>query len=102
MVTLFFMRQFLILGYYRMYTLAILPFAFFLMRWVNCIEYRPPAGEDERTRRLMLTADVLLAVFLAFVIFGDDFPVKKDMVHETEILYVEDDSTDQTDTEAEI
>ena len=99
--TLFFMRQFLILGYYRMYTLEIMPFVFFLMLWADCIDYRPPAAGEEGSRRLLLAADVLLAVFLGFIIFGADLPVKKDMVHETEVLYVEDDSTAQIDTEAE-
>ena len=100
-LTLFFMRQFLILGYFRMYTLEIIPFVYFMMLWLNCIEYKPPAEAGDKRRMLMFAVDVSLAAYLAFVLFGDDFPVRKDMVHETEILYVEDDSTAQTDVEAE-
>lgn len=94
---LFVMRQFLCLGYYRMYTLELMAAVYFLLLFFGDISYHPEAAADDRQARLMFAFDVVMVCLISFYMFRDDFPVSKDAVHETEVLYLEDDSTSRGD-----
>ncbi|MBR1524953.1 MAG: hypothetical protein IJ641_10930 [Lachnospiraceae bacterium] len=96
-IILFMMRHYLILGYYRMYTLEIIPFIFFFMMFFGEAEYAPDIAVDEKKIKAMFAVDVAMVCYLAFFIFGDDFPVAKNTVPQTETLYIEDDSVSQED-----
>ncbi len=97
---LFVMRQLLILGYFRMYVVQIMPFICFLMPLFSEADYRLPGTEDRKKTVMMLAADVVLVAYLAFSLFGDGFPVRwssNPISHETNILYEESDTADTDD-----
>ncbi|MBQ9361561.1 MAG: hypothetical protein IJT96_11070 [Lachnospiraceae bacterium] len=90
-IVLFVMRQFLILGYYRMYTIQIMPLVIFLMPFFAETDYKLAEMKERKKSMIMLAFDMLLVVYLAYYI-GDGFPVrwsKEPVVHEAEMLYYE-------------
>lgn len=92
LLLIFSMRMFLVLGYYRMYTLEIIPFVWFYMLFFKDVNYRPLEASSGRKTVMMLAVDVLLIVYLSFFLFDESFPLRwnGDKVYKTELLYNED------------
>ena len=102
---LFVMRMFLVLGYYRMCTLEIIPFVWFFMLFFKDTHYRLEEAMAGKKTLIMLAVDAFLIVYLSFALFSDDLPFRwnYEAIYDAELLYADvsfDEEEDEAATEA--